>query len=71
MRRSRTQNGPSDLMIWARLAQAGQDMDRKWQQIRTQKKHHNAPPSQNEVTTNEEYPFGHGGVFRVPGDGAS
>lgn len=75
MRREREQKQPPkppDMMMWAaNLAHAGQQMDRHWQSLKTGSRVGNAPPSGVEVNTNAEYPFGHGGVFRIPGDGAT
>lgn len=50
---------------WLPVVAAGQEMDRR---IRT--RHIQQPVQQpNDVISNEEYPFGHGGVFEVPMSG--
>lgn len=48
---------------WLPVVSAGQEMD--WR-IRTRHLQQPVQQKPNDVITDEEYPFGHGGVFEVP-----
>lgn len=61
-RRERSAFSGGNSMMWLPIIAAGQEMDRR---IRT--RHLPRPTSQpRDVISNEEYPFGRGGVYEVP-----
>lgn len=60
-RRGRPAFSGGDSAMWLPIVAAGQEMDRR---IRSRGMQTKQRPQ--DVITDEEYPFGHGGVFEIP-----
>lgn len=61
-RRGRQAFSGGDSAMWLPIIAAGQEMSRRF---RSRSIPAPAPPPQD-VISDEEYPFGHGGVYEVP-----